>query len=165
MFETRFLPLSHLCEVSENCFIRLGHDWNNFYVKIDHSQQLRAYKLSTFFKSEAFTFPSDSACSVEFISLGPETLKGFRSPFAHRISLTNDFFFGFLCSCVPFFYLLLFRFSIMCRVVFNKAFILLELRRNEMIITNSALRTSWVIRFTSRAPSYNNCLIFIWLID
>ena len=67
MFETRFLPLLHLCEVSENCFIRLGHDWNHFNEKADHFQRLRADKLSTFFKSEAFTFPSDSAGFVEFI--------------------------------------------------------------------------------------------------
>ena len=43
MFETRFLPLLHLCEVSENCFIRLGHDWNNFYENIDLFQKRSLY--------------------------------------------------------------------------------------------------------------------------
>ena len=96
MFEARFLPLLHLCEVCDNCSIRLGHDWNNFYEKTDHFQHLRADKLSAFFKSEAFTFPS--AGFVEFINSDQKhckILKDFRSLFAYCISLTNVFFFVF----------------------------------------------------------------------
>ena len=49
MFETRFLRLVHLCEVSENCSIRLSNDWNNFYETTAHLQPFRADKLSSLF--------------------------------------------------------------------------------------------------------------------
>ena len=71
MFETRFLRLVHLFEVFENCSILLSKDWNIFYEANDHLQQFRADKLSSFFKSEAFTFSSPSL--IEFIQLWPET--------------------------------------------------------------------------------------------
>ena len=60
MFETRFLWLVRLCEVFENCSIRLSNDGNNCYETTDHLQQFRANKFSTFFKSEGFTFSPTS---------------------------------------------------------------------------------------------------------
>ena len=65
--KTRFLRLVHLYEVFEDCSIRLSNDLNNFYETTDHLQQFKADKLSSFFKSEAFTFTLASL--IEFIQL------------------------------------------------------------------------------------------------
>ena len=63
-------------------------------------------------------------------------------------------FFWFSLKLRSFLSLFFFRFSIMCRRVFNKTIILLGLARYEMIITNLALRASLVIyHFISSAPS------------
>ena len=63
-------------------------------------------------------------------------------------------FFRFSLKLCSFLSLFCFRFSIICRRVFNKIIILLGLAGYEMIITNSALRASLVIyHFISSAPS------------
>ena len=63
-------------------------------------------------------------------------------------------FFRFSLKLRSFLSVFFFKFSIMCRKVFNKTIILLGLAGYEMIITNSALRASLVIyHFISSAPS------------
>ena len=104
MFETRFLRLVHLCEVFENCSIRLSNDWNNFDETNDHSQQLRVDKLSSFFKSEALTFSSASLIH----STLTRNVATHREVFAPFLFIAFDRqtipFFGFLYSCVPIFH-------------------------------------------------------------
>ena len=98
IFETRFLWLVFPFEVFENSSIRLSNDWNNFYETNDHLQQFRADKLSSFFKSEAFTF--SLASLIEFIQLWAETLQHierFSRPFRLlRLIEKWSLFFGFL---------------------------------------------------------------------
>ena len=142
MFETLFLRLVHLCEVFENCFIRLSNDWNHFYETTDHSQQFRVDKFSTFFKSEAFTVKSNS---FNFDWKRCNTFKGFYALFVYCICSKNDSVLsvfskaGFLSS--TFFLQIINK----CRRVFHKTITLLGLAGYEMIITNSVLRTSLVI--------------------
>jgi len=79
--------------------------------------------------------------------------KGFRALFVYCICSNNDSFLS-VFSKASFFSNFFFRFSIMCRRVFNKTIILLGLAGYEMIITNSALRASLVIyHFISSVPS------------
>ena len=96
--ETLFLRLVHLCEVFENCSIRLSNDWNHFYETIDHLKKFRADKFSTFSESEAFTF--SSANSANFIQLWPETFQQterFSRPFCLLHLLEKWFLsFGFI---------------------------------------------------------------------
>ena len=156
MFETRFLRLAivHLCEVFENCSIRLSNDWNNFYETTGYLQQFRGDKYSTFFKSEAFTFSSASFIHSALT----------RNDAIHRKVSAPFLFTAFDRKMVPFFRfslklrsflsLFFFRFSIMCLRVFNKTIILLRLAGYEMIVSNSALRASLVIyHFISSALS------------
>ena len=81
-----------------------------------------------------------------------------RKVFAPFLFITFDrkmiSFFRFSLKVRSFLSLFFFRFSIMCRRVFNKTIILLELAGYETIITNSALRASLVnYHFISSAPS------------
>ena len=49
--------LVQLCEVFENCSIRLRNVWNNFYDTTDHLQQLRTDQFSSFFaRAKPFMF-------------------------------------------------------------------------------------------------------------
>ena len=154
MFETRFLWLVHLLEAFENCSIQLSNDWNNFYETNDHLLPSRADKLSSVFKSEALTFSSASLIWIHSTLTGNvATHRKVFAPFLF-IAFDRQPFFRLLYSCVPIFHFFSFRFSIMCRGVFNKTIILLGLAGYEMIITNSALRASLVIyHFISSAPS------------
>ena len=108
MFETRFLPLLHLCEVSENCFIRLGHDWNNFYENIDLFQKRSLYVpvWLSWFRCIYLTWTRN--------------IERYGKVFAPLLLIAfhwQIFFFSvFFCSCVPFFHLLLFRFSQLCLI-------------------------------------------------
>ena len=132
MFETFFLRLVHLCEVFENCSIRLSNDWNHFYETTDHLQQLRADKFSTFFKSEAFTFSSGRLVKLNSFNFGWKrcnTSKGYRglSAYCKCSKMITIPFFWFSLKLRPFHSPLCFRLSIMCRRDFNKTIILLDL--------------------------------------
>ena len=79
------------------------------------------------------------------------TSKGFRALFVQCICSKNDSFLLVFSKAAFLSLIFSFRFSIMCRRVFNKTIILLGLAGFEMIITNSALRSSLLIyHFISR---------------
>ena len=82
------------------------------------------------------------------------TSKGFRAHFVYGICLKNDSFLSVFSKAAFVSSTFFFRLSIMCRRVFNKKIILLEIAGYEMIITNSALRALLVIyHLICSAPS------------
>lgn len=90
---------------------------------------MRDIFLSNFFflKSEAFTFYSASL--IEFIQLWPEKLQHIESPFC-LLHLIDEWFLFSVFSIAKFLFIIFFfRFSIMCRRLFNKTIILLGLAR------------------------------------
>ena len=110
-----------------------------------------------FFKNEASTLSSTSL--IEFIQLYlTRNVATHRKVFGPFLIIAFDrkmiLFFLFSLKLRSFLSFFFFRFSIMCRRVFNKTIILLGLAGYEMIITNEARSASLVIyHFISSAPS------------